>query len=104
MKVNLVELRSAGRILKRSELPEPMTGELVIDDWKPEDKTRWKRRARLLGEPWGSTPCQLLSPLFDPQIMRIDESGMYIQGVQRESVNDGQTIAEYVQVWLCVSA
>lgn len=64
---------------------------------------RWKRKAEVVGPLYGQIRPPLLTPIFDPQIMKSDESGMYLQGVQRFSIDDDR-VAEFVQVWRCTPA
>lgn len=104
MKVSVTALRHEGRILKNSELPEPIQGELVIGDWPPgTSKGRWMRKAELKANQGATLAHDALTPIFDPQIMRVDETGMYLQGLQRYPTPDDR-IFEFVQVWRCVPA
>lgn len=105
MRISVTVLRDQGRILKNDQLPNPVVGNLTIEDWPPmRKKGRWSRRADLRSTTGASLEHDLLTPIFDPQIMRVDETGMYLQGVQRYSENGGETMREFVQVWRCVPA
>lgn len=106
MKMMVTQLRERGRVLRRSELPAPIEGNLLIDDFPPHaDKDRWKRRARLAAtEVYGSVHPNLIQPIFDVQLMKIDEGAMYLQGMERHTDDGGATLIEVVQVWMCVTA
>lgn len=104
MRVKVTVLRDEGRILKTSELPSPVEGDLTIGDWHPgTPRGRWMRKAELKSKQGGTVAYDALTPIFDPQIMRVDETGMYLQGFQRYPTPDDR-IYEFVQVWLCVPA
>ena len=102
MKVAVTVLRHEGQILKNHELPPPVEGELIIGDFHPgTNKGRWMRKAELKSKQGGTVSYDALTPIFDPQIMRVDETGMYLQGFQRYPTPDDK-IFEFVQVWRCV--
>lgn len=100
MRVSVVRLRRLGQVLTRSQLNEPTVGDLLIDDWPAQSpKGRWRRRAGLQGRQYGLVRLDLLRPLFDVQVLKLDESGLYIQGVEIDSSDSH--VSEHVQVWLC---
>lgn len=106
MKMIVTQLRERGRVLRRSELPTPVEGDLLIDDFPPDSgQDRWKRRARLVAtELYGSVHPNLIQPIFDVQLMKIDAGAMYLQGMERHTDDGGATLIEVVQVWMCVTA
>jgi hypothetical protein len=91
-------------------LAAAVEGRLVVHDWPPPNLAkRWSRRAQLLGEPYGQARPDLLLPLFDPQLMRVDATGLYLMGTEietpdRQGAGDRLTYFEHVQVWRCVPA
>lgn len=103
MRVRVTRLRDRGRVLRRGELPAPVEGDLLVDDFPPHaDRDRWKRRARLAApDAYGTVQPSLLQPIFDVQLMKIDQGAMYLQGMERHSDDGGATITEVVQVWMC---
>lgn len=101
MRMKVTPLRHEGKILKTSELPDPVIGDLLIGDWPPSTaKGRWMRKAELKANQGATLAYDALTPIFDPQIMRVDETGMYLQGFQRYPTPDDK-IYEFVQVWRC---
>lgn len=100
MRVKVTLLRSRGRRLKRSELAAPAVGRLVIDDWPtPNAFNRWVLKAQVVDGVYSSIEANQVQAMFDPQIKRVDETGMYIQGTELHSSEDG--VEEHIQVWLC---
>lgn len=94
-------LREAGRILKRAELPPPVEGTLTIQDWPPGADSCYKhsrRYADLRGSPYGVAERHLLPRLWDPELIKIDDLGMYLQGGELQIVEGVRY--EHVQVWL----
>lgn len=99
--MSVVRLRELGRVLTRRELPQPVVGDLVIDDWPPQGAHgRWRRRAVLQGDLCGLVRPNLVPAMFDVQVLRIDQRGMFIQGTEIEPRHPNPPI-EHVQVWLC---
>lgn len=99
--MSVVRLRDVGRILKRGQLAPPMVGDLTISDWAPQGASgRWRRHACLLGRLVGQVRPNLFPPLFDVQVLKIDEVGMYLQGTEIEPRHPDLS-SEHVQVWLC---
>lgn len=105
MRVRVTPLRDRGRVMRRSELPTPLEGDLLVEDFPPHaDRDRWKRRARLVApDAYGTVQPSLLQPIFDVQLMKVDEGAMYLQGVERHSENGGEIITEVAQVWMCAT-
>lgn len=105
MKMAVTRLRERGRVLRRSELADPVQGHVLIDDFPPHaEKARWKRRARLVAsEIYGSVQPSLIQPIFDVQLIKIDEGAMYLQGTERHTDDGGSTVIEVVQVWMCAT-
>lgn len=103
MKMMVTRLRERGRVLRRSELAPPVEGNLLIEDMPPDAaKDRWKRRARLASfDIYGTVQPNLLQPIFDVQIMKIDDQAMYLQGLERHTDDGGATLVELAQVWMC---
>lgn len=102
MRCRVTRLRDHGRCLKRSEIPPPKVGDLRIFDRAPEDeKGRYTRQASLLGELVGQVRPNVFQPIFDVQVLRIDETGMYIQGREIHASDGGRIVTETTQVWLC---
>ena len=103
MKMMVTRLRERGRVLRRSELAPPVEGNLLLEDLPPHgEKDRWKRRARLASlEVYGTVQPNLLQPIFDVQIMKIDDQAMYLQGLERHTDDGGATLVELAQVWMC---
>lgn len=100
MLTNVTKLRDRGRVLKRSELAAPVSGRLVVGDWPtPNLSKRWMRRAELVSV-HPTLPYEVIQPIFDVQLMRIDETGMYLMGHELAPSEDG-SLFEFVQVWRC---
>ncbi len=92
-------------MLKRSELPRPIVGRLTVSDWGgPHTANKHNRR---LAEIWVKTYSVTDRPsglgLFDPELIKVDSAGMYLQGCEVDSSADGK-VFEHVQVWLIRSA
>lgn len=102
MLTKVTKLRDKGRILRRSELAQPVSGRLVVDDWPaPNLSKRWMRRAQLVST-HPTLPYEILQPIFDVQLMRVDESGVYLMGHELSPGEDGSTY-EFIQVWQCTT-
>jgi hypothetical protein len=108
MYVSVLPLRRHGQLLTNRELSEivPTVGSLIIGDWPPHTErgrhSRWSRRAQIAVPSHSGTPHYPLTPIFDPQIVWCDESGMYLSGTELEP--RGDAVFEHVQVWRCLVA
>lgn len=102
MLCEVIVLRKAGVRLKRADWPAPMFGNLRISDWDGAHNS-FKRNVRQ-AELWEDHPTikrMLRRPIFDPVILRTVDDGFLLSGIEIESVDAGQVIAEHVQLWLC---
>jgi hypothetical protein len=98
MECTVVPLRRRGRRLKRSELAHPVLGQLRVIDWPlPNGLNRCTRKAEIRTIVAGSLSHDLLCPIFDPVMIRVDESGMYLSGWEI-STAAGET-SDHAQVW-----
>lgn len=102
MLTKVTKLRDKGRVLKRSELDQPISGRLVVGDWPtPNLSKRWMRKAEFVSlHP--TLPYELIPPIFDVQLMRVDESGLYLMGHELSPGDDG-ALYEFIQVWQCTT-
>lgn len=94
MQCRVTQHRDHGRPLKRSELAEPVSGEL---EWMPHPNTTGKAFAAVylftrVGVSGSQSPA--IPPLFDPFIRKIKDGVMVIQGTQMAPGD-----VELVQVW-----
>lgn len=102
MRCRVTRLRDQGRRLKRSELQPPKEGDLSIFDRAPEPgQGRYTLQASLTGERVGQVYPNVLQPLFDVQVLKIDATGMYVQGREIHPEEGTQVVVETMQVWLC---
>lgn len=102
MRFQVIRLRDQGKVLRRTELPAPVTGMLVVEDWPaPNALRRSVRRAQILGGSY-SIPVLLMPAIFDPQILRSDDSGLYIAGIELDTENHPGPPSEHMQIWLCL--
>lgn len=100
MRCRVVPLRAKGLILKRSQLPEPVEGRLVVSDWAPPWSKRWTRKAEFLERRW-SMETDAFQPIFDVSLAKVDETGLYLVGHEMgKDESTGQPM-EHVQVWWC---
>ena len=101
MRCRVTRLRDQGRRLKRSELQPPQEGDLFIFDRPPDEpKGRLRLQAELKAQFYGQVKPNVFQPLFDVQVLKIDESGMYVQGVEIHP-QEGGAVVETIQVWQC---
>lgn len=101
MRISVVLLRSRGRVLTRSELPDPVVGTLSVQDWPaPNALRRSTRCAKLMGGTY-SIPTDVVPTLFDPQIVKADETGMYMLGIELDASDTQRPPTEHLQMWLC---
>lgn len=100
MRATVKRLRIVGVRLSKLELDsaQSMLGELILEDW-PENNCfkRPVRVARLHPTTLNFHP-QLLPPLFDAQVLRIDKSRLVLSGIEIH-VEDGVT-REVAQTWI----
>lgn len=101
MQCRVVPLRAKGLILKRSQLPEPVEGRLVVSDWGPPWGKRWRRKAELFNGKWGMKDIEVLQVIFDVTLAKVDETGLYLVGSQRSTDEATGQVMEWVQVWWC---
>lgn len=104
MRVKVTLLRSRGRRLKRSELQPPKEGDLSIFDRAPDPghvQGRYTLQASVTGERVGQVYPNVLQPIFDVQVLKIDATGMYIQGREIHPEEGNEAVVETMQVWLC---
>lgn len=102
MRFKLVTVRNQGRRLTRAEIEaaEPLVGDLVLRDL-PASSNSWGRalrRADLIDESSPQAQRTLLTPLFEPVLVRVTPTSMLLMGCELEVV-DG-VIHEHVQGWL----
>jgi hypothetical protein len=98
MQCTVVPLRHKGRSLKRSELAPPVLGQLCVTDWPaPNGLNRCTRKAEIKKIVGVSLSHDLLCPIFDPVLIRVDDSGMYLSGWEINTA-DGET-SDNAQVW-----
>lgn len=77
-----------------------MTGELTIElQPKTAEMARGGLTARLVGAVYGVGTPNLLPPMFDVQVIGMDQGCMYLKGTQISS-EDGATF-DHSQVWMC---
>lgn len=100
MKATIKCLRVAGVRLTKAELDSApsVEGELILEDW-PENNcfNRPVRVARLHTTTQNLQP-QLLPPLFDAQVLRIDKTRLVLSGIE---INvDGDVTREVAQTWV----
>lgn len=104
MKAFITRLRSVGVRLTKAELDavEPIEGDLVLEDW-PEGGgfKRPVRVARLHPTVPGFCP-QLLPPLFDAQVLRIERSRLFLSGIEIHI--EGNVTREVAQTWIALIA
>lgn len=98
---DVIRLRRLGVRLRRGELEAPVRGLLEIGE---RDGTTFGRKVRMAELLNPATRLQshqdLMVPLFEPVILRMDEHGMLsISGIELAS-RDGR-VAEHQQVWRC---
>jgi hypothetical protein len=73
-------------------------GQLRVIDWPmPNGLNRCTRKAKIRFIVAGSLSHDLLCPIFDPVMIRVDESGMYLSGWEI-STADGEA-SDHAQVW-----
>lgn len=101
MQCRVVPLRANGLILKRSQLPEPVEGRLVVSDWGPPWGKRWTRKAELLERKWSSMETDALQPIVDVTLAKVDETGLYLVGHEMGKNESTEQPMEHVQVWWC---
>ncbi|MBU0917908.1 MAG: hypothetical protein KKD97_16320 [Gammaproteobacteria bacterium] len=101
MRCQVTRLRDQGRRLKRSELQPPQEGDLSIFDRLPGDeKGRVRLQAELKADFYGQVKPNVFQPIFDVQVLKIDATGMYVQGVEIHP-QEGGAVVETIQVWHC---
>lgn len=101
MRCRVVPLRAKGLILKRSQLPEPVEGRLVVSDWGPPWGKRWTRKAELLERKWSSMETDALCPIVDVTLAKVDETGVYLVGHEMGKDESTGQETQHVQVWWC---
>lgn len=100
MRFKVTQLRDHGRRLRRSELSGPVIGELTIElQPKTAEMARGGLTARLVGNVYGVGSPNILPPMFDVQIIGMDEGNLYIKGTQI-AAEEGVTF-DHSQVWMC---
>ena len=60
------------------------------------------RRATLHKEEFRTVPQELVQPLFNPEVIRIDARGVLMVGyeIHSEGTGAGRKLAEHIQAWL----
>lgn len=99
MKWSVTQMRDRGRRLKRGEWPEPIVGELELTVMPETNARRPLKKVDLYGMP-GTVRQSLLLPLFEPQIISMNASGLVLHGMQLDT-RDG-AVCEHIQVRHCV--
>lgn len=91
--------------LRAGELKAPVRGLIEITNRSDGGSFRRPVRvAELLNPATRNQSHQdVMLPLFDPVVLRIDEHGvMSIAGIELESSQAGSRVAEHHQVWRCM--
>lgn len=105
MLVDLVRLRAGGLRLRPSELEDPLRGLLVLRD-DGGTHSSFKRPIRVahlyqVVPTWKDGLQDLTKPLFDAEVIRVEDDVITITGVELESTTGGERVYEHGQVWRC---
>jgi hypothetical protein len=104
MRYTLIQLHRNGVVLTKDELAEAPrhTGNLVVEDW-PEGSSfgRHIRQARLKRPPLEGDN-DIIPPLFDPVLVKMDDTRMTLHGYQIH-YEAGVTV-HYAQYWVLRAA
>ena len=76
----------------------PITGLLVIEDWRDGNAENRALRVARLRHPTQSHFPELLLPMFDPVLVRCDHRGMVLVGIECD-VRPGGEVARVMQQW-----
>lgn len=100
MLFSVVETHRQGIRLSRDEIraAEPIVGQLEIHDWLEGSAARRAIRVARLHHPTLNYHPQLLSPMFDPMIVKMTAQGFLLVGTQIHATGQGES-AEALQGW-----
>jgi hypothetical protein len=99
----LICLNRNGVALTIEEIAESprYAGNLVIEDWHQGGRFgRFMRQARLLDMTMPTTPRDILPPLFDPQLVKMTDTQMTLQGYQIHVEPETGAARQYLQGWV----
>jgi hypothetical protein len=99
----LICLNRNGVTLTAEEIAESPrhTGNLVIEDWHQGGRFgRFMRQARLLDMTIPTTPRDIIPPLFDPQLVKMTDSQMTLQGYQIHVDPETGAARQFLQCWV----
>lgn len=74
-----------------------VVGVLTIDYFIDQRTGYPRKTARVVAVVGPATGQDLLCPLFEPEILRLDRDGMFLKGRQPSTIGSG----EDVQIWRC---
>ncbi len=102
MKAFVTRLRSAGVRLSKAELDasEAVEGDLVLEDWPQGGGFKRPVRVARLHPPVPGFYPQLLPPLFDAQVLRIETSRLFLSGIEIHA--EGDVTREVAQTWVAL--
>lgn len=103
MLYKLICLNRNGVALTPDEIAESprYAGNLVIEDWHQGGRFgRFIRQARLLDMTIPTTPRDIIPPLFDPQLVKMTDSQMTLQGYQIHADPETGAALQYLQCWV----
>lgn len=92
-----------GVALSSAEIAESPrhAGNLIIEDWHQGGRFgRFIRQARLLDMTIPSMPQDIIPPLFDPQLVKMTDSQMTLQGYQIHADPEIGATRQYLQAWV----
>jgi hypothetical protein len=101
MRFAVVQLRTRGVRLRKEEIAAipAVIGDLQITDWKGGNaEGRAIRRAALIDRK-PQFERDLLVPIFDPYVVRMQPEWFVLRGFEYDAIKDHRT-AEYAQEWL----
>lgn len=105
MIVDVVMLRATGLRLRPSELAPAVRGDLVLadDDGHHTSLKRATSVAHLFNVGPGDPRYrgELLRPLFDARVIRIEGDTITVAGIELEASADTTRTSEHGQVWRC---
>jgi hypothetical protein len=99
----LICLNRNGVALSAQEVAESpkYSGNLVIEDWHQGGRFgRFIRQARLLDMAIPTTPRDIIPPLFDPQLVRMTDNQMTLQGYQIHADSKTGAALQFLQCWV----
>lgn len=103
MKFVLKFLYCNGVALPMEELVNapPYVGNLIIKErWQGDGSARYIREARLPDLTVSQAPHDLVPPLFDPQLVKMQDDRMVLNGFQIHADMEAGSIMHFVQVWM----